>query len=131
MFFEGSHYEISYADLLLQCFGFQDDTCRFATDIESAQSGNIFVEAVMKRKQLTLNLGKCSVIVFEKKRKVKEKREFINRTKPLTIFNETIKAKEKVEYLGDCLHEQGVTKSAEATVNQRYGRILSTIIEIS
>ena len=73
LFFEGSRYEISYADLRLQCFGFQDDTCRFATDIESAQSGNIFVEAVMKRKQLTLNLGKCSVIVFEKKGKVKEK----------------------------------------------------------
>ena len=71
------------------------------------------------------------MIVFDTKRKAKEKREEINETKTLSIFNKPIKAKEKVEYLGDCLHEEGVTKSAEVTVKQRYGRIMSTIIEIS
>ena len=131
IFFDGSPYEISYADLRLRSFGFQDDTCRFSTDLQSAQNGNIMMEAIMKRKQLSLNLDKCATIIFDKKRRVKEARESLNSDKSLKIFNEPVTVKEKVNFLGDILHEQGVTKSAEVTVNLRYGRMLSTIYEIS
>ena len=34
-------------------------------------------------------------------------------------------------YLGEVLHEGGLTKSVEATVAKRYGRILTNIIEVS
>ena len=34
-------------------------------------------------------------------------------------------------YLGDVLHEGGLAKSVMATVDKRYGRIFSAIIEVS
>ena len=43
-------------------------------------------------------------------------REAINKEKSLNICKTTIVAKEKDEYLGDILHEGGLSKSALATV---------------
>ena len=40
-------------------------------------------------------------------------------------------AEEKDEYLGDFLHELGLGKSVEVTINHRYGSIFCSIIEIS
>ena len=51
--------------------------------------------------------------------------------KKLRIGNQTIAAREKVENLGDILHEEGLAKSVMQTVDKRYGRIFSAVIEIS
>ena len=45
--------------------------------------------------------------------------------------NQPLNAKVQTEFLGDRIHEEGVSKSAEATVKRRYGRIVNTMIEIS
>jgi hypothetical protein len=88
------------------------------------------MEEAMKRMQLDLNISKCSVIVFHNKRSgiIREK---MNKLKQLKIGNKQILAKDKDEYLGDFIHEGGLGKSAETTINHRFGRILSSIIEIS
>merc|ERR1712086_334863 len=89
------------------------------------------MEAAMKRKQLKLNISKCSVIIFQKSKKVNIIREAINKQKLLKICDQQILIKEKDDYLGDVLHEGGLSKSVEATVAKRYGRIFSSIIEVS
>ena len=130
-FFEGSNCEISYADLPLNVFKFQDDSCRFATSLESIQKGNQLMEAVMKRKQLNLNTSKCSLLIFDKKTRIEETKNLIKINNPIKIFNKPIEAKAKHEFLGDILHEEGIGKSTEETVKKRYGRSIATIVEIS
>ena len=49
----------------------------------------------------------------------------------MTLNKQPIKAKIKTDFLGDRIHEEGVSESAEATVKQRYGRIINTMLEIS
>ena len=84
--------------------------------LEDAQNGNSIMEAAMKRMQLKLNITKCSLIVFEKKKKIKCVRELINRQESLKIGNKVIQAKEKDAYLGDMIHEEGLENSVEATI---------------
>ena len=47
---------------------FHDDTIRLVTSLEAAQKGNIIMNASMKQKQLELNVDKCCVIIFDKRR---------------------------------------------------------------
>ena len=76
------------------------------------------MEAVMKRKQRSLSIEKCSILSFEKGSKGKAVREAI-------ICNQKIKFKEKDNYL------EGLGKSVNATIDKRYSRIFSAIIEVS
>ena len=71
-FFSGSDCEISYGDKRLAPITFQDDTMRMVDSLEAAKKGNIFMEAAMKRKQLQLNITKCSLIIFQKGRGYKK-----------------------------------------------------------
>ena len=84
----------------------------------------------MKRMQLDLNISKCSSVIFQNKRSDKI-RENINQLKSIKIGNEQIMVKDKDEYLGDFIHEGGLGKSAETTINHRYGRIFSSMMEVS
>ena len=131
IYFGGSDCEVSYGDVRLRPITFQDDTSRLVRTIEDAQKGNIFMEAAMKRKQLSLNISKCSLIVFEKKKRIEAIRKSINQSKSLKIGQDIIKAKIKDDYLGDVIHEEGLEKSVEATIAKRYGRIFSSLIEVS
>ena len=130
-YFAASDCEISYGNIRLSVLSFQDDTLRMVTSINAAQKGNIFMNTIMKRKQLSFNIEKCSVLAFEKKRKVGKIREAINKEKRLTIGNQTVVAKEKDDYMGDTIHEAGVIKSVKCTVDKRYRRIVSAIVEVS
>ena len=89
------------------------------------------METAMNRKQLTLGIEKCSVITFVKRNKIESVREAINKKKELKLSNQLIKVKEKDEYLGDVLHEKGLSESVKETITKRHGRIFSAIIEIS
>ena len=130
-YFAGSDSEISYGDKRLSVFGFQDDALRMASCLESVQKGNTFIESALKRKQLTLNIEKCSVLIMEKTNRIGQMRELINKENSVKIGNQCIKAKEKDDYLGDIIHEGGLSESVKHTVNKRYGRIVSLILEVS
>ena len=49
---------------------------------------------------------------------------------PLTFNGNNIREKNQDKYLGDIIHSSGSEKSVEATVNDRYWRIYSGILEI-
>ena len=51
--------------------------------------------------------------------------------KLLKVCDQPILIKEKDDYLGVVQNEGGLSKSVEATVAKRYGRIFSSIIEVS
>ena len=129
-YFAGSGSELSYATSRLQPLMFQDDTCRLVTSIEAAQKGNIILNAAMKRKQLDLNVDKCAVIVFDKKKKSKNSREAINKDQLLKIGDNMVKAKIQDKYLGDILNEGGLRKCVEATISDRYGKAFNALKEI-
>ena len=73
--------EISYADVKLSVFSFQDDALRIVNSLESAQKGNLFMQSVMHRKQLSLNIDKCSILALDKRNRVSKVREAINEGK--------------------------------------------------
>ena len=119
VYFGGSNCEVSYGDVRLRPITFQDDTSRLAATLEDAQKGNIIMESAMKRKQLKLNITKCSLIVFEKKKRIESIRNSINENKSLKIGNDIIEAKVKDDYLGDVIHEEGLEKKCRGNYSQK------------
>ena len=60
---------------------------------------------------------------------VKEIREYI-KTTPLTLNDNIIKERDSEKYLGEYLHKEGINESIKLTVNERYWRAISAILEI-
>ena len=48
----------------------------------------------------------------------------------MKLCNEQLRVKEKDGYLGDILHEKGLSRSVKETVNKRYGRTFAAIVEV-
>ena len=84
--------------------------------------------AVMKAKQLALNLDKSCFLLLGNNKQVNIIREEIKRH-PLTLNGTVMKEKLLDKYLGDyfCLNPG---KSANKTVQHRYWKIVSAIMEI-
>ena len=66
------------------------------------------------------------VIVFDRKHEAKSTRDVINNNSMLSIGHQEIKDK----FLWDILNEEGLSKSVEATISDRYGKTFAAIIEI-
>ena len=66
-----------------------------------------------------------------RKNKIGTIRDAINNEKSLKISNQLLKVKEKDEYLGEILHESGLRMSVRKTIDKRYGKIFTSIIEFS
>ena len=130
-YFARNDCELCYGDKRLSVLMFQDDALRLTDSLEAAQRGNHLIETAMKRKQLSLSIDKCSVLVFDRKSHIESVRESINNGNSLKIFDKVIKAKIKDDYLGDVLHEEGLSKSVQATVDKRYGKAFMAIIEMA
>ena len=126
--FKKSSHEISYSQLRLQPLIFQDDISRLSGNIEDAQAGNIFVESVMESKLLDLNTDKSCYIVIGKKKIVNPIQNQLAVT-PLTLCGRNMKEKVSDKYLGDYIHTEGPTASVHCTITNRYGRIMSGILE--
>ena len=129
-YFTGSDSEVSYGSTRLSPILYQDDSARFCTGFEEAQKGNILISYAMKAKQLELNVDKCATILFGRGKRIQEMKEFIENNKILTIDGIEVKMKQEEKYLGDYIHSLGLSKSVESTVNKRYGKCLTQIMEI-
>ena len=128
-YFAGSE-EVSYLSLKMAPVMYQDDTARFATSIEDAQMGNYLISKAMKLKQLDLNVDKCGTIIFGKNKQVQQLKQTIEEGKRLTIDGSEVKVKLEDKYLGDYLHSGGLGKSAETTINKRFGVCLNEVLEL-
>ena len=65
--FKGSDQEVGYSDLRLQPLLFQDDIARLCTSRDSAQAGNIKIEACLETKLLDPNTDKTVYIIMGNK----------------------------------------------------------------
>ena len=128
--FSESCHEVYYGGIIrLNPLLFQDDSLRLATSAVTAQYGNNIMESVMKRKLLNIN-DKSSFMLCGKPNQIKSIQEAI-KNNPLSIKGQPVKQKSKEKYLGDMISSLGVSDSVRMTLNDRKGRILSSIFELS
>ena len=128
--FSESCHEVYYGGIIrLNPLLFQDDSLRLATSAVTAQYGNNIMESVMKRKLLNIN-DKSSFMLCGKPDKIKSIQEAI-KNNPLSIKGQPVKQKSKEKYLGDMISSLGVSDSVRVTINDRHGRIISSIFELS
>jgi hypothetical protein len=128
--FSESAHEVYYSgQTRINPLLYQDDSLRMATSVASAQFGNNIIESVMKRKLLNIN-DKSSYLLCGKAKRIMEIQEALEKN-PLSVKGEAIKQKSKEKYLGDMISSLGVADSVRMTVNDRKGRITSSIYEIS
>ena len=126
--FKKSQYEISYSQIRLQPLIFQDDISRLSSSPSDAQAGNILIEACMESKLLDLNTDKSCYIVIGSKKIVKDIENELCIT-PLTLCGNKMKGKISDKYLGDYIHTGGPAASVDYTISNRYGMIVSGILE--
>ena len=121
--------EIFYHNIRMQPIIYQDDLGRFASNRLDAQAGNDRIEACMETKVLDLHQDKSCFIIIGSKKVTKEIHNEIDLF-PLTLYGKNMKEKCSEKYLGDFIHQDGVAQSVEATVNDRWGRLIHGIKEI-
>jgi hypothetical protein len=108
---------------------YQDDLGKFSSSRMDAQAGNDRIEACMETKLLDLHEDKSCFILIGNKEVTEEISKELKLC-PLTLYGKMMKEKTSEKYLGDLIHEGGVSKSVEATVNDRHGRTMLAIKEI-
>ena len=99
---------------------FQDDVARLSLDVASAQRGNDRMQNVAETKLLNFNISKSCYTIFGSKRRRLEMEKDIELC-PLKLCGEKMVYESSIKYLGDILSNQGLTESAESTINARKG----------
>ena len=121
--------EAAYSDIRLQPLILQDDLCRMSSSPDSARAGIKRIETIMKLKQLDLNVSKSSYIVCQNSTKAKDiQKELMDN--PLKYDGIEFKEKQSEKYLGDMIDGRGLSESIAATIEERHGRIFSSVLEI-
>ena len=128
-FFNKSSHEISYVDLNLQPLLFQDDIFRMCSSAFSAQMGNEYIDAVMETKLLDFNLDKsCYLVIGDKKSQAILKSDLS--VNPLKLSGKPMKEVAAEKYLGDYLSSKGLGDSVLVTIDSRYKKVNTTLMEI-
>ena len=125
-----AHFEESHGLVRLQPLSFQDDVIRMCPGRAGAQEGYHKFEAVFKSKLLEIHPTKSCFILFSNDNKMRSKIENEINQQPLIYDDFTVNKSSGEKWLGDMLSDAGLMKSVEATVKNRYGRILSAIFEM-
>jgi hypothetical protein len=128
--FSGSEDEVSYGGVRVLPLMFQDDIMRATDSVASARAGNIKVAAVMRSKQLCLNVDKTGYIIFGKEKDVEEVRKEIVR-EPIGCCDFITKEKVCDKWLGDLFHQDGLAASVLATVKEREAKIKGACYEVA
>ena len=128
-YFADSKDEISYGGVRLQPLAYQDDIMRGSRDVLGTQVGNIKLAAMMEEKGLEAHPDKTCFIVCGNRR-YREDMERDLKTNPVMFGQFPVKQREADRYLGQMLHGGGLDRCAEATVQERMGRIKGATREI-
>ena len=126
--FTGSEDEIGYGGVRVLPLMFQDDIMRAAGSVHSARAGNVKVAAVMRSKQLCLNPDKTGYIIFGRRKSVEVIRQEIER-EPIRCGDFITKEKVCDKWLGDMFHQDGLSASVVATINDRKPKVKGALYE--
>ena len=128
-YFKESKDEVHYGGVRLQPLAYQDDILRGSEDVLSTQVGNIKLAAMMEEKGLEAHPDKTCFIICGHT-KFKEIAETDLKRNPLKLGDFMVKQRLHDRYLGQVLHGGGLDRSAEATVEERMGRIKGATMEV-
>ena len=128
-YFENSQDEVSYGGVRLQPLAYQDDIMRGSKDVLTTQVGNIKLAAMFEEKGLEAHPDKTCFIVCGSKR-FKENAEFDLQRSPIMFGDFLVKQRVSDRYLGQILHSGGLDMCAEATVQERVGKLKGATMEI-
>ena len=120
--------EICYGKVPLKSVLFQDDIARLTTSPRAARSGNIKLHQMAQLKQLEMHPDKTVFMVLGRKENVDRIRKEIT-ANPISFGNLDTKEVKQERWLGDIFHNEGLSKSVEATVSERTGRTKAAIME--
>ena len=128
-YFGDSEHEKAYGNIRIQPLAYQDDILRGSKNLLEAQVGNIKLAAMLRDKGLDAHPDKtCFIVCGTKKFKQKVSQDL--ETNVLRFGDFQVKQKVSDKYLGQVLHEGGLDQCAEATVQERVGRIRGATMEI-
>ena len=128
-YFAGSMDELCYGSIRVQPLAYQDDVGRVSKSVSEARAGIIKVAAMLQDKGLQAHPDKtCFVVLGTKKFKESVAREL--EVSPLWCGSFKLNQKESDKYLGQIIHEDGLGRSALATVEERRGKIKGATMEI-
>ena len=99
---------------------FQDDVAFLSLNAASPQRGNDHMENFAETKLLNFNISKSCYIIFGGNQKRLEIKKYIELC-PLKLWGGKVVYESLIKYLGDILSNQGLTESAESTINARKG----------
>ena len=113
----------------IQPVAYQDDVARASSSVAEVQAGMTKMSAMLKDKGLEAHPDKtCFIVIGSSEFKSKVYDDI--KMSPLTFGNFEVKEKLVDTYHGQMLHSEGLGKSAEATVEERSGRIKGAAMEI-
>merc|ERR1719509_344437 len=125
-YFSGSADEIYYGRVRFETAAYQDDIAKPSGCVTSAQAGMTRLAAMLGARGLEAHKEKTGYLVYGKK-EYKEKVQKELELMPLKFGNFEVVRKQKDKYLGQVLHEGGLTVSVEATIQERMGKIKGAI----
>ena len=117
----GSSDEIYYGSVRFEAAAFQDDIAKPNGDLLSCQVGMTRLATMLADRGLEAHQDKTGYILFGTKA-FKEEVEREVEGRPLVFGEFEVKRKESDKYLGQVLHQGGLTSSVRATIQERAGR---------
>ena len=123
-YFAGSDNEMYYGKVRVESAAYQDDISKPSADTISAQVGMTRLEDMLSQRGLRAHRDKTGYILFGNPNpRMKKELEIM----PLKFGEFEVKQKEQDKYLGQILHQEGLTKSVEATIKERSRKIKGAI----
>ena len=116
----GDENDMNYGNLVIKSLIFQGDIASLSKTIETAQSKNNKMEAMLETKLLDLNILKSVVLVNGTKKFRSDTLEQL-KCSPLTLSNKLMKLVDEYTYLGEVLHSGGLGASISVTISKRIG----------
>ena len=125
-YFSGSEDEDVIGGVRLQPLIWVDDLLRSCQGVQEVRNGNQKLAMMVKEMCLEIHPTKSSYIVIGNQR-FKEDVEDETRNDPIMFGEIELKREKCVTYLGDELHEDGLSASIEATILSRRGKVRGAV----
>ena len=122
----GSGDEMYYGKVRVETAAFQDDIAKPCGDVVSAQSGMVRLATMLSERKLEAHSEKTGYLVFGSDM-FKEKVEKEVELRPLVFGEFEVRRKRSDKYLGQVLHEGGLARSVQATIEDRASKIKGAI----
>ena len=130
-YFSGSGDEECYGGVRLQPLSWQDDILGLGGEARLVQASLNRLSYFVDESQLDIHPDpskSCYIVLGNKKWSSKTKEE--TKEQPLMVGQVKLQRSASLTYLGEIIHENGLSASVEATVDLRVSRVRGAIFEI-